>query len=485
MNSVRASFASYWQSIQHALFPQLEHVLGPLTGKQQQLVQTLEVIRIEHLIPRYCRMPGRPPKDRAAMARAFVAKAVYDLPTTRMLLDRLDTDVVLRRVCGWERRGEVPSESVFSRAFAEFAATKIHQIDNTVPAGLEHSADLVEDVGKTVNKGRVVDNAAEITRERAVVARRAAVGSTAPPQNIPVGRRSDAQPYGVGRKVAGKHASIRGDHAVRPLGPAERRRSQASARQGDSSLRQVEADPSVPKGGSSQECRTRTAERIENRAQTRRQETTDHTGHKLFRKYSRIVDTVSTVAGKGVILDRTATTTCRGCMSGHRRQEPVWTSVRGAYVKAVSPAERGRSEATRLDVGEHTRTLFGLTMPPATTTSCGRPESSFRQFLALGNTRDSAGVFRRSAHTETEWRSQSRPEREFARRGETRREAINRKDAAEGTKNERATTGCPAGWRSPRASRSDCATTNRAHPTSSGGDRGPRAWPRRGWLRRG
>ena len=25
-------------------------------------------------------------------------------------------------------------------------------------------------------------------------------------------------------------------------------------------------------------------------------------------------------------------------------------------------------------------------MPPATTTSCGRPESSFRQFLALGNT---------------------------------------------------------------------------------------------------
>ena len=100
MNSVRASFASYWQSIQHALFPQLEHVLGPLTGKQQQLVQTLEVIRIEHLIPRYCRMPGRPPKDRAAMARAFVAKAVYDLPTTRMLLDRLDTDVVLRRLCG-------------------------------------------------------------------------------------------------------------------------------------------------------------------------------------------------------------------------------------------------------------------------------------------------------------------------------------------------------------------------------------------------
>ena len=68
---------------------------------------------------------------------------------------------------------------------------------------------------------------------------------------------------------------------------------------------------------------------------------------------------VSTVSGKRVILDRTATTTCRGRMSGHRQQEPVWTSVRGAGVRAVSPAERGRSEATRLDAGEHTRTLLG------------------------------------------------------------------------------------------------------------------------------
>ena len=61
------------------------------------------------------------------MARAFVAKAVYDMPTTRVLLDRLDTDVVLRRICGWERKSEVPSESVFSRAFAEFADTQLPQ----------------------------------------------------------------------------------------------------------------------------------------------------------------------------------------------------------------------------------------------------------------------------------------------------------------------------------------------------------------------
>ena len=49
-------------SIQRALFPQLEPVLGPLTG-QQQLVQTL-VIRIEQWIPRCFRVPGRPRKER-------------------------------------------------------------------------------------------------------------------------------------------------------------------------------------------------------------------------------------------------------------------------------------------------------------------------------------------------------------------------------------------------------------------------------------
>ena len=59
----------------------------------------------------------------------------------------------------------------------------------------------------------------------------------------------------------------------------------------------------------------------------------------------RDAETLSAVARKSVILDGTSTTTCRGCMSEHRRQEPVWTSVRGAGVKAVSPAERGRERS--------------------------------------------------------------------------------------------------------------------------------------------
>ncbi len=127
MHSLRACFAPCWQSIQTTLFPWVEHDLGPLTEKQQQLVQTLEIIRIEDLVPRYGMAPGRPLKDRVAIARAFVAKAVYDMPTTRGLLDRLATDVALRRICGWERKSQVPSESVFSRAFAESADTQLTQ----------------------------------------------------------------------------------------------------------------------------------------------------------------------------------------------------------------------------------------------------------------------------------------------------------------------------------------------------------------------
>jgi hypothetical protein len=48
---------------------------------------------------------------------------MLNLPTTMILLDRFQVDARLRRICGWERRAQVPSEATFSRAFAEFAAS--------------------------------------------------------------------------------------------------------------------------------------------------------------------------------------------------------------------------------------------------------------------------------------------------------------------------------------------------------------------------
>jgi hypothetical protein len=61
------------------------------------------------------------------LARAFVAKAVYDLPTTRALIDMLHASPTLRRLCGWEHPSQIPSEATFSRAMGEFAASELPQ----------------------------------------------------------------------------------------------------------------------------------------------------------------------------------------------------------------------------------------------------------------------------------------------------------------------------------------------------------------------
>ena len=119
------SISQYWNRIQQNLFPQLEEGLGPLSEKQQQLAAMLEMIRLEDFIPGYIGGVGRPQDDRVAIARAFAAKTVYNFSTTQMLLDRLQTDIALRRICGWERRNLIPSAATFSRAFEEFAESNL------------------------------------------------------------------------------------------------------------------------------------------------------------------------------------------------------------------------------------------------------------------------------------------------------------------------------------------------------------------------
>ena len=81
----------------------------------------LEVVRIEELVRDPVAWLGRPAGPRKPMARALVGKAVLNIPTTEALIDRLRVDARLRRVCGFLIR--VPSESTFSRVFAEFAKT--------------------------------------------------------------------------------------------------------------------------------------------------------------------------------------------------------------------------------------------------------------------------------------------------------------------------------------------------------------------------
>ena len=126
MAKLLETLSRHWQSIQGNLFPWLEEELGPLTDVHRKVVTILDVVRIEqHVRPGLCGVPGRPPADRQSIARAFVAKATMNLPTTVMLLDRLESDKQLRRICGWETRREIPGESTFSRAFEEFATSNL------------------------------------------------------------------------------------------------------------------------------------------------------------------------------------------------------------------------------------------------------------------------------------------------------------------------------------------------------------------------
>src|SRR5215510_7418573 len=108
--------------LQDDLFPYLEESLGPLGPKYQQLVAVFEMAPVGVFLTHCPGGRGRPSADRAPLARAFIAKAVLNLPTTTHLIDRLRYDKTLRRLCGWQRLGAVPSEATFSRAFAQFAA---------------------------------------------------------------------------------------------------------------------------------------------------------------------------------------------------------------------------------------------------------------------------------------------------------------------------------------------------------------------------
>ncbi len=88
-----------------------------------------------------------------------MAKAVYNLGTTRQLLERLASDASLRRLCGWERQEGVPSEATFSRAFGEFTKS---QLPERVPAA------LIEKYEKPRLVGHISRDATEIEgREKA------------------------------------------------------------------------------------------------------------------------------------------------------------------------------------------------------------------------------------------------------------------------------------------------------------------------------
>lgn len=119
-------------ALQTELIGLVEQDYAGLTPKLEQIIRAFELSQIELTVYRdrgYAqrRGAGQPEADRCALACAFLAKAILDLKTTRALLDRLQADRKLRRLCGFDLRHALPSESTFSRAFAEFAASELLQ----------------------------------------------------------------------------------------------------------------------------------------------------------------------------------------------------------------------------------------------------------------------------------------------------------------------------------------------------------------------
>ena len=98
--SVGEFVSDAWHRIQGELFPFLAEEVGPLGEIHRRFVAVLDMAPVGRHLHYDHRGVGHPPADRNALARAFVAKAVWDLPTTAAPVDRLRYDPTLRRLCG-------------------------------------------------------------------------------------------------------------------------------------------------------------------------------------------------------------------------------------------------------------------------------------------------------------------------------------------------------------------------------------------------
>jgi hypothetical protein len=114
----------YWQLCQHRLFPVLEERLGTLSENYRVLAAALAYLGDAGIAAARSKRRGRRAHDRLSILRAMLAQSFLNLVSTRQLLEQLHHDAALRQLCGWNSSQHVPSESVFSRVWAEWSGSE-------------------------------------------------------------------------------------------------------------------------------------------------------------------------------------------------------------------------------------------------------------------------------------------------------------------------------------------------------------------------
>jgi transposase len=112
-------------NLENCLFPEIKEQFGVLSSKEEKLTKILDFAEIEKNVAVVS--ITNTPKDRIEIARSMIAKSVYNIQTSRDLIDRLHCDRLLRLLCGWRYKNDIPSESKFSRVFKELSDLNIAQ----------------------------------------------------------------------------------------------------------------------------------------------------------------------------------------------------------------------------------------------------------------------------------------------------------------------------------------------------------------------
>lgn len=190
LNSVTAA---RFFALESELIPLVSEDVGGLSPTLERLIRVFDYSEIEQVVSRdrgysNSRGVGQPEVDRCALACAFLAKADMDLKSTRALIDRLSVDKKLARLCGFDLRYKLPSESTFSRSFDEFAKTDL--------LGRIHSALVSRSLGDKlighINRDSTSIEARESlsiefieTQKSAAAARAAKISAPAPKRGRP------------------------------------------------------------------------------------------------------------------------------------------------------------------------------------------------------------------------------------------------------------------------------------------------------------